>query len=315
MINRFLGLPEDASQHGASLDFFLELCHWFVLILFVGWSIYFIYTLIRFRKSRNPKADYVGVTSHYSTYLETSVVLIETVLLLAFAFPLWAKRVAELPSEKDSTVIRVVAQQFAWNIHYPGTDGKFGRRDAKLVSEDNAIGLDATDPDAKDDVVTMNQMHVPVNKPVILQISSKDVIHSVALKTLRITQDAIPGMNIPAWFTPVKTTKELQEVMLKKSALNPFRVERLPVGYLPVKDYLGNDGQPILKVGVPISAEDAPKLKMAGITEVVAAPEHPMEITCAQLCGNFHFRMKGAVTVETQEEFDQWFKSQAPFVQ
>jgi cytochrome c oxidase subunit 2 len=126
------------------------------------------------------------------------------VLLIFIAVPLWAKSVSKFPSPAESTVIQVVAQQFAWNIRYAGPDGIFGRQDMKLVAADNVFGVDPTDPNGKDDVQMLNEMHVPVNKPVVIYLSSKDVIHSFKLIAMRITQDAIPGLRIPLTFTPVK---------------------------------------------------------------------------------------------------------------
>ena len=96
-------------------------------------------------------------------------------------FPAWATRVKAFPSESEAVVVRVVGEQFAWNIHYPGPDGKFGRTDIKLVTADNPLGLDRTDPDAKDDITTINQLNLPVDRPVLVHLSSKDVIHSFGL--------------------------------------------------------------------------------------------------------------------------------------
>ena len=107
-------------------------------------------------------------------------------------------------------VVRVVGQQFAWEVHYPGPDGKFGRTDVKLVSADNPLGLDRSDPDAKDDINSENQMHVQVNRPVLVHLSSKDVIHSFGLYEMRVKQDAVPGLQIPVWFIPTVTTAEMR---------------------------------------------------------------------------------------------------------
>src|SRR5256885_15523288 len=89
LINEFLGQPPNASSHGYQIDHILEFCHWFMAALFFGWSAFFIFVLIRFRKRRQPTADHAGVRSGISTHLEFSVVLIEAVLLLGFAIPLW----------------------------------------------------------------------------------------------------------------------------------------------------------------------------------------------------------------------------------
>jgi len=101
--------------------------------------------------------------------------------------------------------IHVIAQQFAWNFHYPGADGKFGRQSVNLISAANPVGLDSKDPDAKDDIVALNEMHLPVNRDVILDISAKDVIHSFMMPSMRVGQDAIPGQRVPLWFRPIHT--------------------------------------------------------------------------------------------------------------
>jgi cytochrome c oxidase subunit 2 len=94
--------------------------------------------------------------------------------------------------------------QFAWNARYAGPDSIFGRQDMKYVATDNVFGVDPTDKNGKDDVQVLNEIHVPVNKPVKIYLSSKDVIHSFKLVSMRVTQDAIPGLRIPFAFTPNK---------------------------------------------------------------------------------------------------------------
>ena len=200
-----LGLPEQASAHAAEIDRMIVLVHWLMAVLFVGWGAFFIYTLIRFRASRHPRADYGGVKSHFSTYVEVGVALVEAILLVGFAIPAWANRVDDIPNESDAIVVRVIAEQFAWNAHYPGADGVFGRTDIKLVAAENPIGLDRTDAAAKDDITTINQLNLPVNRPILIHLSSKDVIHSFSLNQMRVKQDAIPGVSFPVWFTPTKT--------------------------------------------------------------------------------------------------------------
>jgi len=210
-VNHFW-LPEIASAHGAQIDHMIVGVHIFMAVLFVGWITFFALALLRFRKGRHPVANYRGVTSHRNTYIEIFVVVVEAVLLIGYSIPLWAQRVDHFPDEKDATVVHVVGQQFAWNVHYPGPDGKFGRRDVSLVDEaSNPLGLDRKDPDAKDDVTTVNQLHIPVGKPVIVYVSSKDVIHSFGVPEFRVKQDAIPGLQIPLWWTPTVTTEEMRK--------------------------------------------------------------------------------------------------------
>lgn len=206
MINweKLFGLPPLASQQGQGIDNVLIYTHWLIAALLVGWAAYFVYVLYRFRASRHPKADYLGVRTHASNYLEGVVALVEGVILLGFSIPFWARAADQFPKESDSTVVKVAAQQFAWNVLYPGPDGDFGRQAPAFLSAQNVFGLDPDDPKTKKDIVTLNEIHVPVNKPVIVHLTSRDVVHSFKVLSMRVNQDAIPGMSIPLHFTPTR---------------------------------------------------------------------------------------------------------------
>ncbi len=199
-------LPPDVSVHGHEIDQMIHIMHWFMLALFVGWGVFFVYCLVKFRQRAGCPADYNLVKAKPSKYLEVGVAIFEAVLLLGFSIPVWGSVKNNLPQPKDNPVrVRVVAEQFAWNFHYPGADGQFGKTDPKLVdTATNPLGLDKSDPKAKDDAFAM-EFHIPVNRPIICDISSKDVIHSFFLPVMRVKQDAIPGMRIPVWFQ-AKTT-------------------------------------------------------------------------------------------------------------
>ena len=210
-MTEWLGMPPLAATHGGQIDNLIGWIHIFMLILFVGWGGFFLYVCVRFRKSRNPVADYTGVTSNTSKYSEIAVAVIEAVLLIGFAIPLWAARIGDIPPEGEALVVQVTGEQFAWNIHYAGPDGKFGRTDIKLLDlQSNPIGLDRSDPNGVDDITTVNQMYLPVNKPIIVKLRSKDVIHSFGVPEFRVKQDAIPGLTIPIWFIPNVTTAEMR---------------------------------------------------------------------------------------------------------
>lgn len=216
-VSKLLGLPELASKHGADVDKLIIYVHYLMLVLFVGWAAYFLYCLVRFRKARNPKADHHGVTGHASNYLEIAIAIVEVILLVGFAVPLWAKVVDDFPKPEDNPLnIRVTARQFNWMVRYPGADNKFGQQDVTLVSADNPLGLlqksdkhKAQDKEGADDVsVESGEIAVPVNRPVVASISSLDVIHSFKVLPLRVTQDAIPGLRIPLHFIATEVPKD-----------------------------------------------------------------------------------------------------------
>ena len=208
LFSKMLGLPVLAAESGRSVDNLIIYIHWLMIALFVGWFGYFVYALWRFQARRHPKADHHGVRSHVTNYIELIVAGIEVVLLVGVAIPLWSRAsdVSKIPDAKDATTIQIVAQQFNWNVRYPGKDQVFGKQDMRFVADTNLFGVDPNDANGKDDLALAPspEIHVPVNKPVIAFVSSKDVIHSFKIIAMRVTQDAIPGMRIPTWFTPTK---------------------------------------------------------------------------------------------------------------
>ena len=142
---------------------------------------------------------------HDSPRLEMTWTLVTAGILAIFLFnalSLWAKVTAPPPA--DAVLIEVTGQQFAWNVRYPGKDGVLGRTDHLQASQDNPIGLVKDDPAAKDDLLLLNQMYLPKDRPVRVQVRSMDVIHSFFLPNFRVKQDAMPGMTIDIWFTPTE---------------------------------------------------------------------------------------------------------------
>ncbi len=199
------GFPVDISTHGAGIDQLINIVHVFMLILFVGWFCFLAFTIFKFRKRDGHAAHYH--TTHFKapTYLEVGVAISEFILLFAFSIPLWQHVRYAMPERPDALQVRIVAEQFAWNIHYPGPDGKFGNTVPTLMKPTNPVGLDPTDPVGADDIVTINQLHVPVNIPITVHLSSKDVIHSFAIPVMRVKQDVIPGQSIKIAFQAMKT--------------------------------------------------------------------------------------------------------------
>ncbi|MCS1411196.1 MAG: Alternative cytochrome c oxidase subunit 2 [Verrucomicrobia subdivision 3 bacterium] len=204
MFQKLLSLPVNKSVHGKEVDDFIIYIHWLMGFLFVIWMAYFLYVLWRFRATRHPKADHTGARTHASTYLEGFVAVIEGVLLLVFAVPLWAKIVDKAPRDPNTNKVRVMAQQFRWNFMYPGPDKVFGKQDLEFVTVDNKFGQVLDDSNGQDDFFTLNDLRVPAGEPTIFQISSLDVIHSFKVIALRVCQDAIPGISVPTWCVPLQ---------------------------------------------------------------------------------------------------------------
>lgn len=240
-------LPPAAAAHAADVDRVIWLVHLLMLALAAGWAAYFLWVLIRFRRNRHPRADAVGASGRLALGVEVGVVAAEAALLILIALPVWYARTGAQPVSPNAIAVRVIAEQFAWNVHYPGADGQFGAARPALVTAENPIGLDRGSPYGRDDIVVVNQLHLPVHRPVIVQLSSKDVIHSFGVPAMRVKQDAIPGVLAPLWFTPTR--------------------------------------------------------------------EGTFDIACSQLCGLAHFRMRGLMTVESDDAFQRFLAEEAALAQ
>ena len=197
-------LPVDASAHGWQIDRLISTLHVFMALLFVGWGGYFVYCLFRYRARPGHSATHALPKARFTTWVEGGVITFELFLLAALSMPVWSAWKNDRPDESQALHVRVVAEQYAWNFHYPGGDGKFGKGSFANMSGDNPLGLLGTDAEGRDDLTTINQLHLPVGRPVILDIMSKDVIHGFNVPALRIKQDAIPGQSVPIWFTATK---------------------------------------------------------------------------------------------------------------
>jgi cytochrome c oxidase subunit II len=198
-------LPPDISTHGAKIDQLMLVVHWFMLLLFVGWGTFFVYCLIKYRHRPGRTAMYAPIAAVATKYLEGGIVVVEVFLLFGLSTPVWLAYKNSPPDDSKALHVKIVAEQFAWNFQYPGKDKKFGRTDVGLISGDNPLGLDPEDKDGKDDIITVNQLHVPVHTPIVVEVSSKDVIHSFNIPVLRVKQDTIPGQRIPVWFEATQT--------------------------------------------------------------------------------------------------------------
>ena len=242
--------PELVSQNGGEIDGLIIAVHLLMLVLFVGWIIYYFVALWKFRASNNPKADYKGVKTKTITNSIEGVVIVAELVLVVVATYFWNFYVNKTDDFSEDKVIRVTAEQFAWSARYPGADGKLGAQSKTLVSAANPFGIDKADPYSEDDVeVLKSDIVIPMkknkdgtSKSITIDLASKDVIHCFKVLPLRVCQDVIPGMRIPIHFRPTKVGR--------------------------------------------------------------------YQVTCAQLCGDGHARMKGAVKVVDEAEWDEWYKAE-----
>lgn len=199
-LNRWL--PQAASSHAAEFDGVLAATHTEGALILLGWLALFVMMLVRFRA--RPGGRTSAPAGRVWPLVAIVAVLAGDVWLLAgSALPVWFRRAT--PPAAGANEVRVVAEQFAWNVHYPGPDGRFGRTDRALITAADPVGIDRSDPPGKDDYVLIGVLVVPVDRPTVVHLSSKDVIHSFTLATMRVKQDVTPGLPVDTWFTPIAT--------------------------------------------------------------------------------------------------------------
>ncbi|MCB2206079.1 cytochrome c oxidase subunit II [bacterium] len=198
-------LPENVSIFGEGVDHLFSIIYYISIAIFLIVNVIYITFIIRYRRKRKgEKAHYY----HGNNLLEFSWTALPFVLFLFLAFysdGIWEDIKYSSKTPNADVVVEVMGQTYMWHFRYPGSDGLFGRRDQKFISSTNPFGIDPDDPNGKDDYTTINSMMIPVNKTVLVRLSSMDVIHSFFLPNMRVKQDAVPGQWVDVWFNSRKT--------------------------------------------------------------------------------------------------------------
>ena len=196
--------PPAISEHGPAYDRQFMLTIIVVGAAFTAAHIGLGYAVWRFRDTgTGERAAY----SHGNNRLEALWTIITAVIFIGLAVAgqrVWAQ-LHFRPAPAGAQQVHIVAQQFQWNFHYPGADGKFGHTDPTKISDSslNFIGLDEADATSADDAV-VGSLAVEVNRPVDITMRARDVTHSFWVPELRFKQDAVPGLDVKIHFTPTK---------------------------------------------------------------------------------------------------------------
>jgi cytochrome c oxidase subunit II len=220
-------LPERASSDNVPvrIDYLFNLILWITGVTMVGVFVVLGYFLWKYREVPGKKAKY----SHGNHTVEMVWTIVPALILIWLAFTQvgdWksAKVPSAFPKPSESTVVQVAAQQFDWNFRHPGLDGRFETYDATKANADleKAKTDAASDPEAlsdfnpvanryfsrdDDDDIVDKTLVVPINKPVLIELRSIDVIHSFFIPVYRLKQDAVPGKPMPVWFMPTKLSE------------------------------------------------------------------------------------------------------------
>jgi len=200
-------LPPASSIHGAEIDTLMKVSMTLILVVFFALSPMLFYFAYKYRGRKENKAYFFA----HNNKLEIFWTVVPTIVLTAlivYGLRTWDR--AMNPDISEATVIEVYSKQFDWTARYSGIDNVLGDANYKLVEGRNTLGVDMNDKNSADDIV-VREVHLPVNKPVLLKFRSRDVIHSAFLPHFRVQMNCVPGLSTQFAFTPTKTTSEMKD--------------------------------------------------------------------------------------------------------
>ncbi len=263
-----------ASAHGVELDEVFNLTLFFTGIVFIATHIVLFWFAYKYRGKKNVKSTFLPHDNRLEI-IWTAIPAIVMCFLVARGLVAWNEIMADVDETEEVMEVEATGAQFLWYLRYPGTDGKLGTRNFKLITGTNPLGQDWMDDKNLDDFHPTDLV-LPVNKKVRVRITSRDVIHNFYLPHFRLKMDAVPGMPTYFVFTPTVTTEEYRR-----------NLSEYPE-YQKPSDPNDPNSDPLWKT-------------------------FNFELACAELCGKGHFSMKKIVRIVSEEEYNAWLKEQQSF--
>lgn len=358
-------LPYNYAKHGDAIDGMFVFIFWLTTIVLIAVQVVLVYFLFKYK---HDPAKAKGKFIHGNTRLEMIWTLIPAVILAVLALAskrIWDRyRYAEDYDNTPQQEILVIGEQFKWNVVYPGADRKFGQYLAyphpsdpkyrnlnykaameKITSSimaENPLGQDQNWDDkeaafGKDDDYDRapgRPIILPVEQPIAVRLSSKDVIHDFFLPNFRVKLDALPGMMGRVNFTAMQPAQSTEKMSIDDQRLlaaaqklqsnqgeafkiwidsNTHGAMRIDSEEVSQVNYAlkGKDGNPLIKSREDLTLDKIAALKTAGITEVTAITKS-FELVCEELCGAGHYSMKGVVYFVSPEEYKAFLDKGPP---
>jgi cytochrome c oxidase subunit II len=198
------------SIHGKTLDTMFWITFGITFVVFLLTQILLFGFVFKYKGSDKRKAYYYPHNNTIEKIWTVAPAIVLTILVV-FGFLTWRKitNTVDAKGEVASLDIDVTGHQFAWELRYPGKDGKLGKKNYKLINGTNKLGISYDDKNSFDDLQA-DTLVIPVNKSVRLNIIAQDVIHSVYMPNFRVQINAVPGLPTYFKFTPTKTTAEMR---------------------------------------------------------------------------------------------------------
>jgi cytochrome c oxidase subunit II len=201
-------LPEASSIHGRRTDDLFWFSMGILTIPFIIVNFLIFFFSWKYQHKKDHRASFYP-ENHKLELIWTIIPAIVMALLVFTGWRAWSDITSDAP--RDAEVIEITGKQFNWIARYSGVnDNKLGDYNYKLIDAQNEVGIDLSDENSFDDFTNPSEMHIPVNRPVLLKIRARDVLHSVFIPHMRVKMDAVPGMPTKFWFVPDKTTADMR---------------------------------------------------------------------------------------------------------
>lgn len=197
-----------ASVEGEAIDSMFMITTLITGIVFLITQILLFVFAFKYQEKDGRKAFYFPHDNRLEL-IWTGVPAVALSILVVIGLKAWMKITGDAPT--NAIVVEVTGHQFGWEFRYPGVDGVLGKKNYKLTTATNSLGVDFNDKAAKDDLRTSSTMVIPKGVPVKMVINAQDVIHDVGLPHFRLKMDAVPGIPTTQWFTPKWTTAEMRK--------------------------------------------------------------------------------------------------------
>jgi cytochrome c oxidase subunit 2 len=273
-----------ASDHGVEIDNLMIITMVVIFVVQIITQFVLHYFAFKYRGEKGRKALFYADNDKLE-FIWTIIPVIALAGLIIYGLFTWTV-IMNISEDNDPLVVELYAQQFNWTARYGGSDNTLGKANVRLIDIDraNILGVDESDPNAQDDVIT-KELHLPIGRPVLFKMRSQDVLHSAYMPHFRAQMNCVPGMITQFSFTPTITTVEMREksdIIKKVANINKIR-------------------------------EDKSKSLIEKGEEPLDAYEFDYLLLCNKICGKSHYNMQMKIIVETQEEYDAWISKQKEF--
>ena len=203
-----MSIKESASEHGAVVDNLFNITAYITGFVFFATHILLFGYAFLYQQKKEKRAFFYPHNNKLEIYWTLIPAVVLTVLVI-FGWRTWTDITSAGRHSRNPIPIEIVGEQFRWTVRYAGADGMLGDRNYKLINAVNNIGLDFKDGRNADDMI-VQEIVMPVNKPIKFTMGAKDVLHSVYMPDFRLQMNCVPGMPTYFYFTPTLTTKEMR---------------------------------------------------------------------------------------------------------